>query len=297
MGLRFEEGFVRAGRHRFFWKSLGSGANGTLLCLHGGPGIDHWSTIEVSDLAPFGYRIVFFDQLGCGRSDRPASMAGYTMQRAADDVEAVRLALRLGRCVLYGYSFGAALGLQTILQHPKGFRALILSSGWASQRQLDQETNRLVQRLPPRHRSAIIATETLGRPEGPRYREALAAFRKTHMFGGVVPPFEISMGLANLSQEVQAAFFGTDQRLTAPAGGSMAGWDVTDQLGRIAVPTLVTVGGRDHVTPRCARTIHRGIRKSKLIVYPDSGHSHAYQERTRYMAALLRFLGSLPPAE
>ncbi len=70
----------------------------------------------------------------------------------------------------------------------------------------------------------------------------------------------------------------------------MAGWDVRSQLGKIKVPTLVTVGGQDHVTPRIARTIQRGIPRSRLVVFRDFGHNYAFKERARYMETVLGFL-------
>jgi proline-specific peptidase len=290
VSLHFQDGFVRAAGHRFYWKSIGKPERGTLLCLHGGPGVDHWSTIETADLAPFGIRVVFFDQLGCGKSDRLRSYRGYDIRQAAREVEAVRRGLDLGQCVLYGYSYGAALGLQTILDHPHGFARLILSSVWASQAELDGETQKLIRALKPSARRAIIECEASGRTNEPQYLAALGEFRRRYMFGGTVPPFEISLGLANMNQELFQAFVGSDSRLSAPTGGSMAGWDVTSRLAEVQVPTLITVGGRDHVTPHCARTVQRGIAGSRLVVFPRGGHSHAYTERARYMELLLGFV-------
>lgn len=294
MKLDFEDGYVRVAGHRIYWKAIGEPIRGSVLCLHGGPGVDHWLTLELADLAPSGYRVVMYDQLGCGRSERPRSYRGYTMRTAADEVDAVRRALRLGRCHLYGASFGAALALQAILQRPGGFRSLIVSSGWACQAELESEIARLVRALPERERRAIETNEARGTPEEPAYRAAVASFFRRHISGARLRPFEIALGRAHANPRVERALTGGDGRLLAPTGGAMAGWDIRPLLPRIRVPTLITVGGRDHVTPRCARTLQRGIPNSRLIVFRRSGHNHAFRERELYMATVLEFLETEP---
>lgn len=73
----------------------------------------------------------------------------------------------------------------------------------------------------------------------------------------------------------------------------MAGWDVRPLLPGIRVPTPMTVGGRDHVIPRCSRTTHRGIPNSRLVEFRGSGQDHAFLERDGYMATFLRVLAIL----
>jgi len=47
--------------YRLFWEAFGAPARGTVLCLHGGPGVPHGYLTCLADLASFGYRIVFYD--------------------------------------------------------------------------------------------------------------------------------------------------------------------------------------------------------------------------------------------
>jgi proline iminopeptidase len=288
----FREGFVRVLGHRLFWKSIGEGEKGSILCLHGGPGGNHWFTMPMADMATLGYRVVMYDQFGCGRSERPRGFEGYTIQSAARDVDAIRRALRLGRCHLWGSSYGGALALQAVLQSPRGFRTLIVSSGYASARQAEVELARLVRRLPRRDRVAIETAESRGRLNTAAYRAAVARFYRVHGAGFPVRPYEVALGFFNENRRLQAALFGPEKGILARSTGSMANWDVRDQLGRIRLPTLVIVGRQDFIPPACARTIHRGIPKSRLVIFSNAGHEPAFKARGRFMQVVRDFLAA-----
>ncbi len=287
--IDYRSGSLRVLGHRLYYETLGNGSRGTVLGLHGGPGGTHTSLHPLLDLAQSGYRVVLYDQLGCGRSERPRSYRGLTIERLADEADALRRTLGLGRCHLFGYSFGGALALQTILRHPWGFRSLVVGSGYASERQMEAETRRLVALLPEADRSVIRSTEAQDRVRGRRYQRAVAEFLRRHVSDLSVPPVDLFLTLANMNPAITRALVGGDD-LTRPATGSIADWDVRSELHRIRVPALITVGRRDHVSPRCARTIARGIRGARLVVFGQSGHDAMFKERDRYIGTVRDFL-------
>lgn len=289
MKFEFKSGFVRAEGHRLFYEELGNGERGSVLCLHGGPGGTHHLMRPVADLAQFGYRVVLYDQFGCGLSQRPRSYRGLTIEGLADEAEAVRRELDLGRCHLLGTSFGGALALQTVLRHPRGFRSVIIGSGYASVDQLSDEKIRLVSRLPKVQRDAIEACEYRGRARGGRYQQALAEFRRLHVSDLSVTPIDLVLSSRNFNPAVWRALVGRND-LTVRATGTMARWDIRDQLHRIHLPTLITVGRRDFITPTCARAVQRGIRGSRLIVFERRGHDYLFSERDRFVSSVREFL-------
>src|SRR5437773_6799815 len=83
--------------YRLFWESFGAPDRGTVLCLHGGPGVPHGYLTCLADLASFGYRIVFYDQLGVGASERARGTCFFTIECGGEVVEGGRRALGLGR--------------------------------------------------------------------------------------------------------------------------------------------------------------------------------------------------------
>ena len=69
----------------------------------------------------------------------------------------------------------------------------------------------------------------------------------------------------------------------------MAGWDITSEIARIRIPTLITVGQFDHVAPLCAREIHRLIPGSRLVLARGEGHLPFFESRDQYVTVLRRF--------
>ena len=88
---------VRVDGYRVRAYSFGKGAN-TVLCLNGGPGLPCDYLREAhSCLIDHGYRVVAFDQLGTGASDRPDDASLWTIGRYVAETETVRRELGLGR--------------------------------------------------------------------------------------------------------------------------------------------------------------------------------------------------------
>ena len=130
--MESSEGHAKVLGFKLYYRSFGRPDKGTVLGLHGGPGGTHNYLLPLTDLVQFGYRIVLYDQIGCGKSERPKSAKHYTQSRAVDEVEGVRRALRLGRIHLFGSSYGGVLALDVALKYQKSLRSLMISSGFAS---------------------------------------------------------------------------------------------------------------------------------------------------------------------
>ena len=74
--------------------------------------------------------------------------------------------------------------------------------------------------------------------------------------------------------------------------GTIRDWDITDQIHKITVPTLITVGEYDEVTEVVAREIHNRIRGSILKVLPGCSHLSMWEDREGYINTLKDFMNS-----
>ena len=259
--------------------------------LHGGPGLTHEYLTPLADLTGAGYEVVFYDQLGCGRSDRPASYAKYTIAAAAADADLLRRRLRLRRVHLFGHSYGGALALEAAVRFPRAWRSLVVSSGFASMRTLWKGRRLRVSQLSPVNRRAMLATDRTG-IMNPATLRAVEEFRRRFTDHSENVPFEIRLAFQHINRRVLSAMGFLAPRILENGfvKGTMAGWDITRDISRIRIPTLITVGQFDHVTPECAREIHRAIRHSRLVVAKRQGHLPFFEDRDRYISLLRGFL-------
>ena len=281
------EGHVKILGFDLFYRTYGRPTKGTILCLHGGPGATHDYLLSLEDLAQFGYRVVLIDQLGCGKSERPRGTALYTIPHNVEEVEGVRKALQLGKVHLMGSSYGGALAIATALKYQRNLRSLVITGGLASVPLTVREMRRLVNRLPPKTRATLAKYEAREDYENPEYLAAVDVFYRRHVCRLPVWPREVTYSFEHLSRPVYFTMNGPNEFTII---GTIRDWDVTDQLPTIRVPTLVTVGRYDEVTPRVAESIHRGIRGSKLVRFEKSAHLAMWEERSHYIGVVRDFL-------
>src|SRR5262249_6113146 len=94
-GMTADEGTIEVPGGRVWYRSVGEGGT-PLLCLHGGPGFTHYYLEPLEALA--GRRqVIFYDQLGCGRSDRPDDASLWTVEPFLEELAQGRAAAGLDR--------------------------------------------------------------------------------------------------------------------------------------------------------------------------------------------------------
>ncbi len=93
--MKDEEGRIEVDGHRVWYRRVGAGST-PLLVLHGGPGSGHDYLEPLEGLAA-SREVVFYDQLGCGRSDQPDDPSLWRIERFVREVDTVRAALGLDR--------------------------------------------------------------------------------------------------------------------------------------------------------------------------------------------------------
>jgi proline iminopeptidase len=117
--------------HRVYWECCGNPAGKPALYLHGGPGSGSTPGVR-RYFDPDVYRIVLFDQRGCGRStpsagEPDADLRHNTTAHLLADMERLREHLRVDRWTMFGASWGATLGLAYAQAYPLRVNALLLA--------------------------------------------------------------------------------------------------------------------------------------------------------------------------
>ncbi len=113
------------GGHRIYWEECGNPSGKPVLFLHGGPGIG-LSTYHRYFFNPEKYRIILFDQRGCGKSLPFSELKNNTTWDLVNDIERLRHHLGVETWVVFGGSWGSTLGLTYAIKHPQSVKGLIL---------------------------------------------------------------------------------------------------------------------------------------------------------------------------
>jgi proline iminopeptidase len=122
----FDQRVIEVGDgHRVFVEQCGNPAGVPVLVLHGGPG-GGCSPAMRRYFDPAYYRVVLFDQRGCGRSRPHASVEANTTWHLVRDIETIRQALGIDRVILFGGSWGATLALVYAITHPDRVANMVL---------------------------------------------------------------------------------------------------------------------------------------------------------------------------
>ena len=157
---KIEDGYVDVGGVFIYYEALGSGA--PLVVLHGGPGASHDYLLPYLIPLAKTNRLVFIDERGSGKSTTLDDPSGYTVENMADDVEAVRRALSLGKINLLGHSYGGVLAQAYALKYQDSLSHLILASTFHSTRQLNEVFKRMMAAMTPELRGRIETMEKAG---------------------------------------------------------------------------------------------------------------------------------------
>jgi proline iminopeptidase len=273
--------------HEVVAYSFGAGKE-TLLLANGGPGLPcDYLREPHAQLADAGFRVVAWDQLGCGQSDKPLDPSLWTIKRYAAETETVRAALGAGPVHLLGQSWGSFLALEYALSYPDGAKSLIIANGAADIPHLLGEMRRLRHALGPETEEMMQRHEAQGSLDHPEYEAAITLLYRRHICRCDEWPAPLERTFASMNKAVYGAMWGANEYCVT---GSLKGWSRLADLPRITVPTLVVSGMHDELVPESSGLIVQGIPYAELASFTNSSHMPFYEEPDAYFARLTKFL-------
>jgi L-proline amide hydrolase len=265
-----------------------------LVALHGGPGATHEYLLPLVDLARDGRAVVFYDQLGNGRSTHLPERKGDGDFWTPDLFvrELTSLVRHLGiadRHHVLGQSWGGFLAQEYALTQPSGLRSLVLANTAASFPDFLAECNGLRTELPPDVEETLQRHEEVGTTDDPDYMEAAMVFYRRHVCRLAEWPQELTYSFASIDADPTVY-----HTMNGPSEfhviGTLKDWQVKDRLGEIQLPTLVVSGRHDEATPALQETLVQGIAGAEQAILEESSHTPFWEERERFMSVVGRFL-------
>ncbi len=229
-----EEGYVGVDGGCIWYQALGSSRRASLVLLHGGPGYPHYYLQPLEEFAN-SMRVVFYDQLGCGKSDRSDAPGVWLIDRFVDELDTLISFLGLRSPILFGHSWGSILALEYYLRCPEKVSALVLASPCLSIPRWVADSRKLRKLLPDNVRSVLDAHERSGTIDAPEYRKATAEYYRQFVCRLRPKPDAVCLSDAQAGGEVYTAMWGANEFIVS---GSLAGYDITSRLNEVKVPVL-----------------------------------------------------------
>lgn len=121
----YDTGFLEKGKHKIYYEQCGNPKGKPAIFLHGGPG-GGCGSLSRRFFNPKKYRIILFDQRGCGRSKPHTCLEDNTTWHLIEDIESIREILDIKKWLVFGGSWGSTLAIAYAQKHPKNVSQLVL---------------------------------------------------------------------------------------------------------------------------------------------------------------------------
>lgn len=285
----YQSGFLQVSDlHRIYYEQVGNPEGKPVVFLHGGPG-GGCLPIYRQMFDPRQWRIVLFDQRGCGRSTPHAELRENTTWDLVQDIETLREHLGIDRWTVFGGSWGSTLSLAYAQTHPDRCTGLILRGIFLLRRQeilwfyqsgasylFPDAWEAYLAPIPPAEQDDLLtAYYQRLTSEDPQVRataaQAWSVWEGSTSKLFVDPDFLTKFGELEFAEAfariechyfVNRGFFETDDQLLRHC----------DRIQQI--PTVIVQGRYDVVCPmRSAWDLHKMLPQAEFIVVPDAGHS------------------------
>jgi len=282
------EGVVNANGYDLFYESYGKDARkGTVVCLHGGPGGTLDGFRPLIDLTNHGYRVVMYNQMGSYKSQMPKNKSLLTVEHFVEELEAVRLSLNLGKINIIGQSWGGMLAMVYALKYQDNMKSMVTNGGPANVPLCLSEMTRRKLELPVDVQKTLQKYEDVGDYGNPEYMGATEVYYRNFLCRLPKWPPELLYEFRHLSKLVYETMWGPTEFVCT---GALRYWDITSKLREIRVPTLVTCGRYDEVSPVVCKSAHEEIKSSKFHIFENSAHESLWDETENYLSTIRSFL-------
>jgi len=284
----YDHGMLDVGDgHRVYWELCGNPKGKPVVFLHGGPGGGCTPT-QRRLFDPEKYRILLFDQRGCGRSTPYASLEANTTWHLVADIERLREMIGVDKWMVFGGSWGSTLALAYAETHPERVTELVLRGIFTLRRSellwyyqegaswiFPDKWEGFLAPIPEEERGDLMAAYRKRLIDPDPAVQARAA-RAWSLWEGET--------ITLLHNQEYSDIFGDEHYAIAFARIENhyfvnEGWFEEGQLIRNAdrlkgIPGVIIQGRYDMATPpKTAWDLHKAWPEAQFIMVPDAGHA------------------------
>jgi proline iminopeptidase len=274
------------GHRSFEYVARGRGP-ATLLVHPGGPGLTYHYLRGLLRLASANLRVILFNPRGVGHSWAPKNPREYTIANMAEDVEAVRRALKIRELHLLGYSAGGFVALEYAHRYERRLTSLLLCATAGSAEELRAANRLILSRASPRQRARLKELTRAKAFDTPEYQRLTDAIQRPFQWRFVATT-PADWKATRISPAVYRAMM-TRTGDEFVVDGTVASWDGRKYYSRIEVPAVVVVGKYDFFLEPSVEMAER-IEPAHLRVLAHSSHMEVLEQPREFLGTIREFL-------
>lgn len=283
---------MSAGPGRVYYEIEGAGP--VVLLVPGGPGAGHAHYHPWFSALADSHTLVYFDQLGTGRSDRLAS--GYSVELYAETVRRLLKHLQLEAAHLIGISFGGIAAAEVAASSPDRVMSLVLVDAQADARgwqmsNIDNVNDQLSTQYPEVWRQVVNLRADGVRSSDAAYQDLIGPAVDALEWAGLDHPELAREPAYRFDYDTYLHFLGPDPEWTV--GGALEGHTVLDRLARRRIATLIVTGRHDRVTtPAVAARLAEALNvpPEDVATFERSGHRPWAEQPADFFPRVREFL-------
>lgn len=280
------EGYISVTGGKVWYLITGDGNGVPLLVLHGGPGCPH------DYLEPLRYlsderQVIFYDQLGCGKSDRPDDPSLWQTERFVEELRQVRQALGLQQVHLFGHSWGTILAADYIFTQPTGLQSVIFASPALSMPRWINDGVEYRKKLPRNVQDVLKLHEANGTTASQDYQKAARIYDRYYVCRMYPMPELLIRASQGMGHNVYQTMWGPTEGYVT---GNLRNYDQTSRLDEISIPTLFTCGRFDEASPEATALYQSFVPNAEMVVFEQSAHMAHLEESQKYIEVIKDFL-------
>ncbi len=264
---------VDAGGVTYAYRELGpKGGIPVVFFVHLAATLDNWDPRIIDPIAA-EHHVIAFDNRGVGAS---TGRVPDSIEAMADDAYAFITALGFDKIDVFSFSLGGMIAQALVVKHPDLVRKLVLTgTGPAGGKDIDKVAGTT-------YFDILRATVTRSDPKEFLFFNRNATGKPAaRAFVG-----RLKERTADRDAEIKVKAFQTQLKAIKKWGRSAPA-----DLSKITQPTLIANGDNDRMVPSVlSEDLHRRIKGSELIIYPDSGHGGIFQYHQKFAPVAVDFL-------
>src|SRR3989344_673692 len=281
-------GFVKVPGGKIWYQKIGAPKGTPLVVLHGGPGFPHYPLLPLKALSS-DRQVIFYDQLGCGKSDRPKNKTLWKKERFLKELQILVNDLKLKDHYILGQSWGSMLAAEYALTSPKGLKKIVLSGPFLSTAKWIQDANKLKSKLPKRILRVLEKNEKAGTTNSKEYQKAEKEYNHRHLCRINPLPKLMVKSRKEGNLDIYNTMWGPSE---FHCTGNLKTADLTKKLHEIKIPVLLTCGKFDEATPETTKFYKTLLPNAQMHVFNKSSHTPHLEETDLYMSTVRKFLNS-----